>query len=81
MGLHRLHRDAEAAADALVGEAAGDAGHHLQLPLSQLFNQRRQVRVRSFSRTELANLLGEIHPAFREGLEGLNEITLASAEA
>ena len=81
MGLHRFHRDAEAAADALVGEAAGHAGHHLKFPLGEFFNQRRQVRVRRFGRTELANLLGEIHTAFREGLEGLNEIALAGAEA
>ncbi len=26
VGLHRFHRDAEAAADALVGEATGDTG-------------------------------------------------------
>jgi len=81
VGLHRYRRDAEAAADALVGEAASDACHHLQFPLGELFNQRRQVRVRSLSRTELANLFGEIHPAFREGLEGLHEITLTGAEA
>ena len=50
--------DVEAAADALVGEAAGDACHQLKLPLDELFNQRRQIRMRGLSRTELANLSG-----------------------
>ena len=38
VGLHRFHGDAEAVADALVGEAAGHPRHHLQFPLSELFN-------------------------------------------
>ena len=81
VGLHRFHLDAEAVADALVGEAARSLRHHLQFPFSELFNQRRQVGVRRLGRTELANLLREIHATFRQGLEGLNEISLAGAEA